>query len=72
MNLSEFLDRTENLADFEDLFPSATGVRSTPWGTAPVYSDEESWEADFSETCVPPRQQGSELTQPYARHTRGE
>lgn len=68
MNLSEFLAKTTDLDEFETLFPNASGVRSTWWGTAPVYATAEDWEADFSESCRPPSTE--QLTEPYAIHVR--
>lgn len=67
MNLAEFLTKTETLGDFEDHFPSATGVRPTPWGPMPVYSDAESWEQDFADTISGPN---VEPTTCYGRHVR--
>lgn len=54
MNLSEFLAKTTDLDEFETLFPNASGVRSTWWGTAPVYCDAEDWEKDFGPVCRKP------------------
>lgn len=67
MNLSEFLAKTTNVDVFEDLFPSASGARSTWWGTQPIYRDNQSWEEDFGPVCRKPE---GEPSNEYERATR--